>query len=116
MDTSLADQIEDIVKRYDYVSFAELPRKLNRDDLGGDVAIHLTGRPNCVFWSGMSKEYADAVLALMSAKRIYPHPSDFLVYVIDGAVPKMEMAKRPPRGDYKNPHWLPIVLRTVPVA
>jgi len=112
---SLADEIEDVVRKYDHVSFAELPGKLGRDDLDGDCAVFPDGRPNTIIWHSMSAEYAAAVIELMRDKRVYAHPGSSLLYFIDGAVPSMPMAKRPGKGDYKKPHWLPVTLRAVPL-
>jgi len=91
----------------DHVSFVEL--KENFPELfGGEIAICLPNYPNLIVWQGFTKEGADLILRLVNEKKLFLLPSSPLIYAIDGALIKMPLA----RGirNYKNPHWIPMVL------
>lgn len=114
---SLTAAIIEIVNRLDWVSFAELPRHLmqagfDEADLTGDVALK-KGR-NVILWARLSEAYADAITALVASKRLFLWQANVTLYAIDGAVPNMPVATRPPRAGYREPHWLPACLRTKP--
>ena len=84
------------------VSFVELEREV--PGFKGDCAIEL--RENLVIWSHMSEEFCEAFTALLDAKEIALTPTSVLVYMCDGAVPNMPIAKR--LRPYKKLRWLPV--------
>jgi hypothetical protein len=83
-------------------------------DVKGSFALTL-GHPNNVVWAGMSERFLDACKTVLDEKRVYPHPASFLAYMIDGGGLRLPLAKRPPKGGYRNEHWLPTCLRLVPM-
>lgn len=127
---TLPDMIEYVVKRYDYVSFAELQGQLSwltwdKDlhltdddipDISGEHALVSNADENIIYWQGLSIEATDALIELLAAKRIFTHPASILSYLIDGQVPRLPIVKRFPKGGYKKLHWFPVVLRAVPLA
>ncbi len=106
--------IVEIVRRYDRVSFAELPRRLA--DVGmlvseGQCTIGIPG--NIIFWQGMPPMLVGAILRLLHAGRLHLHPASEWDYMTDGAVLDLPIA-RLARVAYRRPHWLPVCLRLVP--
>ena len=97
------------VETYRHVSFVELQQRLAPYmETSGDVEL-VMGGANLVMWAGMSQGFVDAVLQAERNGRIQWEPASVLVYLIDGAVPSMPVAKRVPKGGYKAPRWLPVV-------
>lgn len=108
----LADAIEEFIRRYDWVTFPELQRRLEPfAEVRGNVALELA--PNLILWAGMSEAFADTVQQLRSEKRIWSWPTVWLTYFLDGGALKMPIAKRIPKGGYKTERWLPVCLRVV---
>jgi hypothetical protein len=107
--TNLRDRICEYVTRYDWATFAELTGL--GDDCTGNMEISFSTRKNVVLWGGVSQPFADALTDLLDAGTIHMHGSHVMVYLVDGAVPVMPIAKRPPKAGYKEPHWLPVSLR-----
>jgi hypothetical protein len=48
---------------------------------------------------------------LQAAEQIAYVPCSYLAYWIDGGMLNIPVAKEPPKGGYKSPRWLPVVLR-----
>jgi hypothetical protein len=107
--TPMADKIFALLRERDNVSFAELDRLIEGFH-GGDVSLSLEGpkHSNIIMWTNMTKEGADAIEELRAAKLVRADPSVPLVYLVDGAMLKLPLAKA--RHHYKQPHWAPTVL------
>ena len=99
------------VAQYDYVSLAELARRYGAQ-AQGDHAIEI--QENLLIWANISGTFSDALLQLRKEGAIHIHPSSVLVYFVDGMTLKFPIAKRPPPGGYKEPHWIPVTLRPGP--
>ena len=115
---TLADAIFKVVQHLDWVSFAELPRRLadagvNADDLRGEHTLELAG--NVILWAGLSAELVDTLCGLLSEKRVFLHQATVLTYMVDGGTLTLPLAKCPPPAGYTRPHWLPACLRLVPM-
>lgn len=92
--------------RYGGVSFVELQQAVGEESRG---TFEIQLLPNVVLWSNVSEAFA---LAFEAARpRLDITPCSPLVYFFDGAALQLPLAsrKRPPRGGYKNLHWLPVV-------
>ena len=87
------------------VSFVEMRNRIK--GFGGEFAYGFFDM-NVMFWSGMSKEFVEAIDELVLARKIVPTPTTVLVYLMDGAFPKLPIAKQLNRK-YKSERWLPIV-------
>lgn len=108
----LADAIEAYVKQYDWVTFAELLHRMDGfADVRGTIALEIA--PNVVLYAGLSDAFADAVRQLQSEKRIWPYPTSMLTYFIDGGGLTIPLAKRIPKGGYKQQRWLPVCFRVI---
>lgn len=94
------------VTGHPHTSFAELDRIEGFS--GGDVAWFVGG--NLLIWSGMTDTGAAAMAALRAEDAIELHPCDTLIYLIDGKIPSLPVAKRVPAGGYKKEHWLPCTI------
>lgn len=99
----MAQQIVDYVRKYGGVSFVELERKI--EGFKGDKAIYFPSYPNLILWPWVSREATEALNSITSLVDI--KPCHFLVYMADGKVPDMEIAKR--AKGYKSERWLPVV-------
>ena len=101
-----------LVAAYDHVSFAEISRKFKPYlETEGDHAICSNLDPNIILFYGLSEGLADAILKVLSGGQVEIAPCSWLIYMIDGRLPAMPLAKRPPKAGYKNPCWVPVVLR-----
>ena len=99
------------VKLYDWVSIAEMKRRYG-SQAQGEYALTLPHSPNILLFSGVSELFCKALSDVIAEKRIHPHGSSTLTYLIDGEILRLPLAKRKPaRGDYKTPHWLPVTFR-----
>jgi hypothetical protein len=63
--------------------------------------------PNTVLWVGLSEKIINAFRLVKD--RVRPHPSDALVYLMDGAALTLPIAKRLTKQGCKKPHWSPVV-------
>lgn len=90
-------------------SFAELDEHI--EGFAGTEAI-LRGDGNIVYWHNVSEAAAAAVVNLVASGQVELTPCTLLVYLVDGKVPKLPIANRPPKQGYKKPHWLPVTLAT----
>lgn len=110
----LADAIVEYVRTYDWVTFAELQRQLERFmPVRGNASIRIDC-DNVVIWSGMSPELASLVLELVDSGRLFLHAGSWLAYFVDGATLRLPLVRRPPARAFEQPHWLPVCLRAAP--
>lgn len=86
------------------VSFAELCNNIKGFE--GEFEFGIFDK-NIVFWSHISQEAIKSITNLLKAKKIKLKPCAPLVYMIDGYVPVLPVAKHD-RG-YKSLRWLPLV-------
>lgn len=94
----------------DYVSFVELRDAIGKSS-AGDVALHLPGHDNLILWSGMSEDFAQAMIDLLSPDGpLTVQATTRLVYLADGAHVKLPIAGQ--IRYYKTPHWVPVTIRT----
>jgi hypothetical protein len=105
---TMREAILDLIREYRNVSFAELSRRI--DGFKGD--LEWMNSYGWVLWAGISQEAVDAINSLMKADEIHMQPTTPLVYLCDGVMLKLPVAKRAVK--YKNPHWCPIVFNPGP--
>ena len=102
------------VKAWGSTSFAELQRDLGQYfTVDGNCTLVLDADTNCVVWDGVSVQFIEAVVELLREKRLIAVSCHWLVYLHDGCVLRMPVAKRPPSCGYKKPHWMPATLHAV---
>ncbi|MCK9568916.1 hypothetical protein M0R72_08245 [Candidatus Pacearchaeota archaeon] len=100
----LKTAIIDFVSKRQGVSCVELSRAFGEGS-------HITeARLNVITAFGLSEELAKALVDLVNEGKLISIPSEFLVYVCDGAIPRWPLAKRD--REYKKPHWLPVTYDT----
>ena len=109
---TLTNKILRLIEERKNVSFAELARMV--DGFSGDKEVSLNGEgySNIILWSGISDEAIDALMSLTANGKIHPVPAHILVYLADGAVLKLPIART--RRHYKKPHWIPTVYNPGP--
>lgn len=106
MEEDLKTRVLDFIKSWGAdVSFVELKRHFPEFD--GQKDFGLLDK-NIVFWSGISDEFADALDQLIREDLITVKPTTSMVYMLDGILIRLPIAKRPKHA-YKKPRWLPVV-------
>jgi len=103
----LASLVAKYIEETDNVSFAELSNRF--PEFRDGKYEFVLGETNIVIWCGMTTEAVNAINSLFVDQVIGAVPSSVMVYMIDGAMLKLPIAKR--SGPYKKPHWAPVVLR-----
>jgi hypothetical protein len=90
-------------------SLVEIKRHLGQQGMEteGEVAVETGGCKNLFIWAGMSQEFADVLKAILCDRRVLATPTTALVYYCDGEALTLPVAQKPPKGGYKEPHWLP---------
>ena len=108
----LVDQVVAHINAVQYVSFAGIRRLLEPHiPISGELAACSPENNNIILWAGMSQEFFDVIKELTFARGVYRHPSTPLVYMIDGALPLLPVAKN---VKHKTPHWAPITFCSFP--
>jgi hypothetical protein len=102
-----------LVQGYEHVSIAELVKLLQQRgvETKGDWNIPIPESPkvgNVFIWFGLSREAADLILDLLYDERTQVEPAPPLVYLLDGLIPNIEIAKS--ARHYKKPRWAPVVV------
>lgn len=111
----LANRVVEFVRVRDWVTFIELEHEFaSVTDVIGHTAITAREFPNIILWPRLSHSWATLLSQLIDEKRLFYHPSSLLIYMIDGGVPRMPLAKR--LRHYSKPHWFAVSLRTVPMG
>lgn len=107
----MKNEILELVRSRDHVSFAELNRLIPGFS-GGETSLLLTGKENIVVWANMTDDGYNAVSELLTGKLVHLSPASFLVYLADGICLTLPIVKQV--RNYKRPHWAPCVLRPGP--
>lgn len=113
---TLEDFKEDIclyIRRYDWVSVAELKRRYDKEG-DGTHALTLDRHPNVLVYANLSELLTQALIELLKGGQIHAHPAHALTYMIDGGLMQLPLAKRISEQDYRKPHWLPLCFRNGP--
>lgn len=101
----MKEQILELVKERDNVSFAELSREV--PGFSGNYVFSNLALKNIVLWDNISQEGVETMKELLSNSEIFIKETESLVYVNDGFLspyPIAAVAK-----SYKTTHWLPVV-------
>ena len=99
---------ECILRQRTGISFVELVDAAGPDAVGDFCMSTQTARPlNIFFWFNVSGEFSEAFANIREMIEIVP--TSVMVYLIDGRVPSVPVAKRPRK--YKEPHWAPVTVK-----
>ena len=104
------DVVEFVEDKERHISFAELSKI---DGFMGEPKC-LFGRPdmNIYYWFGMSHDACDVMEELFEQEMLTMEPANLLVYMADGMVPDVPVAKK--CHAYKSNRWLPVVVSPTP--
>ena len=108
----MKDSILALIRDRQHVTFAELGRDI--PGFTGDMRMLHASDPNIVIWPWCSDEAIDAVSDLLAAKLIFFHPLSALSILIEDH-PMLPRVSRPPKGGYKEMHWLPLCFCDHPI-
>jgi len=92
------------------VTFVELQNRIKNSK--GESTLEIEGErfSNVLLWAGVSSEFFQCFNELMNENKIISYPTTPLVYMHDGGMLDLPIAKK--ATHYKEPHWLPVVLWT----
>jgi AAA+ superfamily predicted ATPase len=83
-------------------------------DVAGDQGLAPRSNGNTVLWVGMSQELCERIIELVSARRIYVHPTEVERYRKIQRGLKLPLLGEPTDEKLPRPKWLPASLRTAP--
>jgi len=108
--------ILDLVRIQNHTSFAELEKTLVKHNLvfedGLQHQFASNKFPNIIIWQSSNKLLIDATYELNSQDKLKLEPSHESVYVMDGLVPNMPVAKS--ARNYEEYHWYPVTFSANP--
>ena len=105
------DNVEQFIKKLDYVSFANLQQEFPEEGQPREYEIGLP-KLNAVYWWNITETMIKVLNSLMDEGKIHMHTSSRLVYMIDGQIINLPIATRKPKGgSYKTQHWIPVTFR-----
>ena len=112
--STAAQAVIALIHQRDYVTFVEIRDVLQPlIPVAGEIALELPALPNVLLWFDMSPEWCDVMREVQASGQVYPVSASVWAYAIDGAIWQWPIAKRPPKGGYKTPHWAPVCFRPV---
>jgi hypothetical protein len=100
--------VEQLITQRSGVSFVEIERLLTSRgvETKGPHAL-VIDKYNIALWAGMSERFVAVMDAVQARKNVSLKPTSCLVYLADGGMLRMPLAKRTRR--YKELHWAPVV-------
>ena len=118
------------VEEYGDITFPKLVEFVDRAteiDPYGDINYFVRENDrfiNCMVWHHMSEEFLEVwdrlwIITNPDGGRLDLHPlgamEAFLIHSADGApMLNLPIAKKPPKGGYKKPRWLPCLVKPSP--
>jgi hypothetical protein len=112
----MAETIVELVRIRDHVSFAEIVKELGWRGfhVRGETYLEMGKESNVILWANMSPELTETLRRLLADGRIHAHAATPLIYLIDGEIPTLPIARQIRKRGYTKPRWLPVVFRTIP--
>jgi len=108
----MKQQILDVIRSLggSGVSFVELQNRIDgfRND-GEGGWVYGDTQKNLLFWFNMSEGAVEALEELIRTKQVLLEPTNPLVYMIDGAIPNVPIAKQD--RAYRSERWVPVTLK-----
>ena len=101
-------QIRAYVETTDFVTFAELHKRL-AGDAREETELALPG--NRVVWAGLPRVMLDAILELLAEEALAAVPCHKSAYVRAGRVLKLPIERTVPPEGHAEPHWFTVLLR-----
>ncbi len=113
MSKKLKADILKLVKLNDNVTVSELKDWLKawKYEVDGDWELFLDKNRTLMLCNQLSLPLLRALEHLIGNWLIVLYPPTFFMEFSMGRVPRLPQAKWPPKVPYKEPHWLPAVLR-----
>lgn len=105
---AIKEKAYEFINTLQYVSFAWLWGHIEHFD--GEFELFDT--PKVILWHRLSEEAVIALDELRNSKKIFFHPCEFIVYVIDGFVP--DLPRKKSKKYSPIPQWLPVTICTSP--
>ena len=110
------DVFLDLVGIQKHTSFADLEKTLVKYNLvfkdGVQHQIASSKYPNIIIWQSSNKLLIDAFYELDDQHKLKLEPAHESVYVMDGLVPNMPVAKS--ARNYEEYHWYPVTFSANP--
>ena len=83
-------------------------------EVSGDQGLAARANPNTVLWAGLSQPLCELICELISAKRLYVHPTDPERYKSIQQGLRLPVLKEPTDDRVARASWLPSSLRCAP--
>lgn len=97
------------------VLFPELAAAMGKYmEVTGDQGLAARANPNTVLWAGLSQPLCELICELVSAKRLYVHPTDAERYKSIQQGLRLPLMKEPTDSRLPRAAWLPSSLRCAP--
>jgi len=112
MNEQLRDQAIEYIRINRHVTFVELENICTKNGVNPRGPFSWEVLPNLVIWSDMSEEFCDLIESIRPVTQI--DSANVFVYLADGGMLKLPIAKRPPKKGYKEPHWAPVTISLKP--
>ncbi len=101
------DELTEFFRRRPGASMAEIARLL--PDARGERSLCADQEGTILIWPDLEQNLVTALCQMMNSGEIEVRPCHVLIYLIDGCVLQMPIAKQMKRP-YKKTHWLPVTL------
>lgn len=101
--------IYEYIQQHNGTSFVELSREI--PGFKGSLAWGMAEK-NTWFWHTLSEAAIDAMTELLDEGKIKMTATQPLIYMIDGQLPGMPVAKSTSRN-YKSERWLPVLFSDI---
>jgi hypothetical protein len=102
----MSQKILEYIGRNGDASFANLMDMFG-EDAKGELALEVL--PNEYLWANMSRTLIAAIAAIKPLLEV--NVTSVLVYFADGHSLTLPIATRIPKGGFRKPHWVPVVLK-----
>lgn len=103
------------IREYDGATFGEMQESFaDYFETDGPQGLALRSEPNAVLWVGMSAQFAEMLSKVLSARRLYLHPTDAEEYTVNGYAVKLPVLEELPETPVPKPHWFPMRVRDFP--
>ena len=105
--------VEFMSKRKRGISFADINKFFAQQgiDYKGEQALTMTEYPSIIYWANWNELAVNAYLYMTDKLKIEMTSCSELVYIADGMLPKMAIAKS--IRNYQSNRWLPVVMEVV---
>lgn len=106
--------VVEYIRQYDRATFAQLQQAFaDHVETEGEQGLALRSDPNIVLFLGMSRELAGVLAKLISAQKLYLHPTRKDEYPAEGGMARLPALEELPENRISRPAWLPVCVSDI---